>query len=224
MVTHTRNSCSAFTHPKCTHSSEHTHTHTAVNTHTHTHTHTHTAVNTHTHTHTHSSKHTPGAVNTHTHSDTHSSEHTHTHTHTHTQHEHTHTAVNTHTHYEQTPRAVGSHLCCSARGIVGGSVHCSRVSPQWFWGWRDRCTFTPPTYNPCRTKTQTFRLQFFPIANTPKWHAQHNYLNWHTESKTSSQVSKSLNTFSAIHTFCISKWHFLNTLNTVLCITHNNLK
>ncbi len=67
-------------------------------------------------------------------------------------------------------------------------------------------------------------LQFFPIANTLKWHAQHNYLNWHTESKTSSQVSKSLNTFSAIHTFCISKWHFLNTLNTVLCITHNNLK
>ncbi len=40
MVTHTRNSCSAF-YP-CTH--------TAVNTHTHTHTHTHTAVNTHTHT------------------------------------------------------------------------------------------------------------------------------------------------------------------------------
>ncbi len=69
-----------------------------------------------------------------------------------------------------------------------------------------------------------FDLQFFPIANTLKWHAQHNYLNWHTESKTSSQVSKSLNTFSAIHTFCISKWHFLNTLNTVLCITHNNLK
>ncbi len=34
MVTPTRNSCSAFTHPKCTH--------TAVNTHTHTHTHTHT--------------------------------------------------------------------------------------------------------------------------------------------------------------------------------------
>ncbi len=30
MVTHTRNSCSAFTHPKCTH--------TAMNTHTHTHT------------------------------------------------------------------------------------------------------------------------------------------------------------------------------------------
>ncbi len=37
MVTHTRNSCSAFTHPRAhTHSSEHTHTHThTMNTHTH---------------------------------------------------------------------------------------------------------------------------------------------------------------------------------------------
>ncbi len=58
----------------------------------------------------------------------------------------TNTAVNTHT-----PGAVGSHLCCGAQGAVGGSVSCSRVSPQsWYWGWRERCTFTPPTYNSCR--------------------------------------------------------------------------
>ena len=38
------------------------------------------------------------------------------------------------------------------------------------------------------------------------------------------QVSKTVNTFvSASHTFCNSKWHFLNALNTVLCIRHNNL-
>ncbi len=51
MVTHTRNLCSAFTHPKCTHTAVNTHTHTVLNTHTHTHSneHTHTAVNTHTH-------------------------------------------------------------------------------------------------------------------------------------------------------------------------------
>ncbi len=42
--------------------------------------------------------------------------------------------------------------CCGARGAVGGSMPCSRVSPQsWYWGWRERWTFTPPTYNPCRT-------------------------------------------------------------------------
>ncbi len=37
--------------------------------------------------------------------------------------------------------------CCGTRGAVGGSVPCSRVSPQsWYW---ERWTFTPPTYNPC---------------------------------------------------------------------------
>ncbi len=51
MVTPTRNSCSAFTHPKCTH--------TAVNTHTHTHTH-----HTHTHTHTHTRNSTLFCLNT----------------------------------------------------------------------------------------------------------------------------------------------------------------
>ncbi len=66
----------------------------------------------------------------------------------------THTAVNTHT-----PGAVGSHLCCGARGAVGGSVPCSRVSPQsWYWGWRECSTFTPPTYNSCRPETRTHNL------------------------------------------------------------------
>ncbi len=42
--------------------------------------------------------------------------------------------------------------CCGARGAVGGSVPCSRVSPQsWYWGWREHLLFTPPTDNPCRT-------------------------------------------------------------------------
>ncbi len=41
---------------------------------------------------------------------------------------------------------------CGARGAVGGSVPCSRVSPQsWYWRWREHLLFTPPTYNPCRT-------------------------------------------------------------------------
>ncbi len=38
------------------------------------------------------------------------------------------------------------------RGAVGGSVPCSRVSPQsWYWRWRERSLFTPPTDNSCRT-------------------------------------------------------------------------
>ncbi len=42
--------------------------------------------------------------------------------------------------------------CCGARGAVGGSVPCSRVSPQsWYWRWREHLLFTPPTDNPCWT-------------------------------------------------------------------------
>ncbi len=63
---------------------------------------------------------------------------------------HTQQWTHTHTHCEYTPRAVGRHLCCGARGAVGGSVPCSRAPQLWYWGWRERCTFTPPTYNPCR--------------------------------------------------------------------------
>ncbi len=67
----------------------------------------------------------------------------------------THRAVNTHTHthWEHTPWAVGSHLCCGARGAIGGLVPCSRAPRSGgLWGWRERCTFTPPhTYNSCQT-------------------------------------------------------------------------
>ncbi len=62
----------------------------------------------------------------------------------------THT-VNTHTPWTHT-RSSGQPYCCGARGAVGGSVPCSRVSPQsWYWGWRESWTFTPPIYNPCLT-------------------------------------------------------------------------
>ncbi len=62
-----------------------------------------------------------------------------------------HTQQWTHTHREHTPGAVGSHLCCGARGAVGGPVPCSRAPQSWYWRWRERCTFTPPTYNSCQT-------------------------------------------------------------------------
>ncbi len=60
--------------------------------------------------------------------------------------------TNTHTHHEHKPGAVGSHLCSGTRWAFGGSVPCSRVSSQsWYWGWIERWTFAPSTYNPCRT-------------------------------------------------------------------------
>ncbi len=63
----------------------------------------------------------------------------------------THTAVSSeHTHCEHAPGAVGSH-CSSARGAIGGSVPCSRAPQSWYWRWRECCSFTIPTFNPCRT-------------------------------------------------------------------------
>ncbi len=58
----------------------------------------------------------------------------------------THTAVSS----EHAPRAVGSH-CSSAQGAIGGSVPCSRAPQSWYWRWRECCSFTIPTFNPCRT-------------------------------------------------------------------------
>ncbi len=105
------NVCSAFNPSKSTHTWSSGHTHTHLEQWTHKLTHTWSSRHTHTHTHTH----TPGAVETHT-------PHTHTHL---EQWAHTHTpgAVGTHTHTWSSQR-------CGARGAVGGSVPCSRVSPQ----------------------------------------------------------------------------------------------
>ncbi len=58
----------------------------------------------------------------------------------------THTAVSS----EHAPGAVGSH-CSSTRGAIGGSVPCSRAPQSWYWRWRECCSFTVPTFNPCRT-------------------------------------------------------------------------
>ncbi len=63
----------------------------------------------------------------------------------------THTAVSSeHTHCEHAPGTVGSH-CSSTRGATGGWVPCSRAPQSWYWRWRECCSFTIPTFNPCRT-------------------------------------------------------------------------
>ncbi len=70
----------------------------------------------------------------------------------------THTAVSSeHTHCEHTPGAVGNH-CSSAREAIGGSVPCSRAPQPWYWRWRECCSFTIPTFNPCRPETRTRNL------------------------------------------------------------------
>ncbi len=94
----------------------------------------------------------------------------------------THTAVNTHTHRGHTPGAVGSHLCCGAWGAVGGSVSCSRAPQSWYWGWRERCTFTPPTYNSCRTwdsNSQPFDYESHSLTIRPRLPPWGNCHFWH---------------------------------------------
>ncbi len=62
--------------------------------------------------------------------------------------------LSAHTHsseYSHTVNTHPEHLCCGARRAVGGSVPCSRAPQSWYWGWRERCTFTPPTNNSCQT-------------------------------------------------------------------------
>ncbi len=97
---------------------------------------------------------------------THSSEHTHS---EHTHSEHTHSE---HTHSEHTPGVVGSHLCCGVRGAVGGSVPCSVMVSKVE---RERCTFTPPTYNPCQPETWTCNLSITSPTLTIRPRLPHNY-------------------------------------------------
>ncbi len=49
-----------------------------------------------------------------------------------------------HTHTVNTHRSSGQPYCCGARVTIGGSVSCSRVSPQsWYWRWKRALVFTP---------------------------------------------------------------------------------
>ncbi len=78
----------------------------------------------------------------------------------------THTAVNTHTHtHIHIPwthtRSSGQLFMLRRPGSSWGFVPCSRAPQSWYWGWRERCTFTPPPTIPAgpRLELATFRLQ-----------------------------------------------------------------
>ncbi len=97
---------------------------------------------------------------THPSAHTHSSEHTHTHTHT-----HTHMRTHTYTH--------GSvdRQCCGARGAVGGSVTCSKVSPQsWYWRWRGHSLFTQQFLPDLRFEPN--KSDALCIKTAPVWHCK----------------------------------------------------
>ncbi len=66
-------------------------------------------------------------------------------------------------------RAVGSQFC-GARGAVGGSVPCSKVSLQLYLGWRERCLFTPPPTIPAGPETRTCDLRVTSMTLYPLGH------------------------------------------------------
>ncbi len=100
----------------------------------------------------------------------------------------THTAVSSeHTHCEHTPGAVGSH-CSSAQGAVGGSVPCSREPQSWYWRRRECCSFTIPTFNPCRTwdsNLQPLDYKSDSLTTRPRLplhiSGQESHLRWHAD-------------------------------------------
>ncbi len=155
----------------------------------------------------------------------------------------THTAVNTHTHTHtpctHTAGAVGRHLCCDARGAVGDSVSCSRAPQSWHWRWRERCTFTLPTYNSCQPETQTHNLSItsptllplshdFPIINQ-LYHNKTLFVSkWSVKMVFAFQkmliifipVMKSW-IFSIITPVFSVTWSFRNHTNMLICCSRN---
>ncbi len=69
--------------------------------------------------------------------------------HTHSS-EHTHTQQWTHTPWTHTRSSVQSFMLQRPGSSWGFSALLKSTS-LWYWGWRERCTFTPLNYNPCRT-------------------------------------------------------------------------
>ncbi len=76
----------------------------------------------------------------------------------------THTAVNTHTPWTHT-RSSGQ--------------PCSRAPQSWYWRWRERWTFTPPTDNSCRTRDSNPQPRVTSPTLYPLGHDRHHVDDMH---------------------------------------------
>ncbi len=66
----------------------------------------------------------------------------------------THTVVNTHTPWIHTQSSEQPFMLQHPGSSWGFGAFLKGTS-LWYWGWRESCTFTPPTYNSCRAGTHT---------------------------------------------------------------------
>ncbi len=88
---------------------------------------------------------------------------------------------------------------------VGGSVPCSRAPQSWYWRWRERCTFTPPTNSSCQPKTRTHNLSIMSPTLKPLGH----YLKIYIFSNCS------VDTNTVYRTNLITMLHYKCATNTV---------
>ncbi len=70
---------------------------------------------------------------------------------------HTHTEVNTHTPWSHT-QSSGQPFMLRRPGSSWGFGALLEGTSSWYWGWRERSTFTISTYNSCRPETRTHNL------------------------------------------------------------------
>ncbi len=79
-----------------------------------------------------------------------------------------------HTPWIHTQSSSGQPYCCGARGVVGGSVPCSSVSPQsWYWRWKveEIASYSlPPPTIPAGPETRTRDLRVTSLTLYPLGH------------------------------------------------------
>ncbi len=80
-----------------------------------------------------------------------------------------HTQQWTHTPWTHT-RSSGQPLMLRGPGNSYGFGVLLKGTSLWYWRWRERCTFTPPTDNPCRTETRTHNLWITSLTLLPLGH------------------------------------------------------
>ncbi len=109
--------------------------------------------------------------------------------------DYTHTAVNTHSEHTRS---------CGARGAVGGSVPCSRVSPQsWYW-WVERALYIHSLHlHSCRTwdsNSQPFDYESDSLTIRPRLPL---YIYIHTQPNTHTYIETEYT--NTVHSFNYEK-------------------
>ncbi len=75
---------------------------------------------------------------------------------------HTYSSEHTHTPWTHT-QSSGQPVKLRRQGSSWGLGALLKGTSSWYWRWRERWTFTPTTYNSCRTETRNISLRSPPL-------------------------------------------------------------